>query len=302
MGSGGGPSDTTVTNQVQLPAWAQPYAGEFLGGISSLVNRGLASGYPFSPLTLAPFNQQQQQAFNQTGQTANAEQAPINAGLGQADRILSGAYLNPSSNPYLQATYNEAAQPLVTQFRDATEPGIQAEFARAGSFGGSAQQGAENIAQQNLAQGLTNLGTDIYGGAYQQGMQNLLQEQALLPNLLQGSYAPEQALLGTGGQQQQFGQRQIDTTLQNQQNIYNWPYQLLGQLGAALPTAVGGAYSSQQTGPNPNAISPLEGGLAGLLGAGGLLGALGGGSGLGGGLGLLGSGMSGLYGLLSGLF
>ena len=107
--------------------------------------------------------------------------APIEAGLGQAKQILSGAYLNPSSNPYLQATYNEAAQPLVTQFRDATEPGIQAEFAQAGSFGGSAQRDAENIAQQNLAQGLSNLGTNIYGENYEQGMQNMIREQGLLP-------------------------------------------------------------------------------------------------------------------------
>jgi hypothetical protein len=76
------------------------------------------------------------------------------------------------------------------------------------------------------------------------------------------------------------------------QNKYNWPLQILGQLGAALPTAVGGAYSSQQTAPNPNAIDPISGGLAGLLGVGGLLGALGGGGGGGG----LGGGLSALLG------
>jgi len=282
MGSGGGPGNTTVTNQVALPPWAQPYAGQFLGDISKYVNQGLASGYPFSPQTLAPFNQAQQQGFGLTGALSSGEMGPIAAGLGQANQILSGAYLNPSSNPYLQATYNEAAQPLVTQFRDATEPGIQAEFAQRGSFGGSAQRDAENIAQQNLAQGLSNLGTNIYGQNYEQGMQNMIREQGLLPGLLQGAYTPAQELLGTGDQQQQFAQQQINTRLQNQQNAYNWPFQILGQLGAALPTAVGGAYSSQQSGPNPNAIDPFSGGLAGLLGIGGLLGALGGGGGMGG--------------------
>src|SRR5271166_1127040 len=204
MGSGGGPGNTTVTNQVALPPWAQPYAGQFLGDISKYVNRGLASGYPFSPQTLAPFDQAQQQAFGLTGALSSGEMAPIEAGLGQARQILSGAYLNPSSNPYLQATYNEAAQPLVTQFRDATEPGIQAEFAQGGSFGGSAQRDAENIAQQNLAQGLSNLGTNIYGQNYEQGMQNMIREQGLLPGLLQGAYTPAQELLGAGDQQQQF--------------------------------------------------------------------------------------------------
>jgi hypothetical protein len=90
--------------------------------------------------------------------------------------------------------------------------------------------------------------------------------------------------MNIGGIQQQFGQQGLNTTLQNAENQYNWPFQLLGQLGAALPTAVGGAYSSQQSGPNPNAINPISGGLAGLLGISNLLGTFGGGGGVGDGL------------------
>jgi hypothetical protein len=281
MGSGGGSGHTTVTNQVQLPAWAQPYAAGFLGDIAKYVNQGLASGMPANELSqLAAFTPAQERAFGLTGQMAGAEAQPIAAGLNQANQILSGAYLNPASNPYLQATYNEAAQPMITAFRDATEPGIQAEFAKAGSFGGSAQNAAEGLAQQNLAQGLSNLGTNIYGGAYEQGLQNMIREQALLPSMLSGAFTPMQELSAIGGQQQQQGQQALDIAQQNAISQYNWPFQILGQLGAALPTAVGGAYNSQQTGPNPNAIDPLSGGLAGLLGVGGLLGALNGGSGI----------------------
>jgi len=294
MGSGGGPSSTTVTNQVQLPPWAAPYAAGFSADIGKYVNQGLASGYPFSPIQQSPFTPAQLQGFQQTEQMAGAEGGPIGAGLNQANNILSGAYLNPATDPYLQATYNEAAQPMVTAFRNATEPGIQAEFARAGSFGGSAQQQAEQIAQQNLAQGLANLGTNIYGGAYQQGMQNMIREQGLLPSMLSGAFTPAQELLGIGGQQQAFGQQGLDIALQNEENQYNWPFQILGQLGAAIPTAVGGAYTSRQTGPNPNAIDPLSGGLAGLLGVGGLLGALSGGGGLGGGISALLGGLGSL--------
>ena len=47
MGSGGGPGNTTVTNQVALPAWAQPYAKQFLGDVGSDVKQGSSSGYPF---------------------------------------------------------------------------------------------------------------------------------------------------------------------------------------------------------------------------------------------------------------
>jgi hypothetical protein len=82
--------------------------------------------------------------------------------------------------------------------------------------------------------------------------------------------------MNIGGVQQQFGQEGLNTSLQNVENQYNWPFQLLGQLGAALPTAVGGAYNAQQTGPNPNSLNSTANGLAGLLGFSGLLGGSGG--------------------------
>ncbi len=100
--------------------------------------------------------------------------------------------------------------------------------------------------------------------------------------------------MNIGAMQQQFGQQVLDTALQNLENQYNFPFQLLAQLGAALPTAVGGAYISQQTGPNPNAIDPFSGGLAGVLGLGGLLGALSGRGGLGGGISALLGGLGSL--------
>ena len=282
MGSGGGPGNTTVTNQVALPPWAQPYAGQFLGDISKYVNQGLASGYPFSPQTLAPLNPVQQQAFGQTEALSSGEMAPIAAGLGQANQILSGAYLNPGSNPYLQATYNEAAQPMVTQFRDATEPGIQAEFAQAGSFGGSAQRDAENIAQQNLAQGLSNLGTDIYGQNYEQGLQNMIREQGLLPGLLQGAYTPAQELLGAGNQQQQFAQQQINTNCKISKTRTTGRSKFWGNWEPRYRPPLAARTRRSRADPILNAIDPFSGGLAGLLGIGGLLSALGGGGGMGG--------------------
>jgi len=285
MGSGGGPGNTTVTNQVALPAWATPYAGEYLGDINKYVNQGLASGYPFPAQQVYGFTPDQLTGMNLGSQAAmQANSGLLNPTLSNVAATQSGAYLSPQTNPYLQGTYNAAAAPVTQQFRDATEPGIQAEFARAGSFGGAAQNQAEGIAQQNLGNTLQNLATNIYGGNYEQERQNQIRQQGLVPGLVGASFAPASELMGIGGMQQQLGQETANTALQNAENQYNWPFQLLGQLGAALPTAVGKAYTSQQTGPNPNAIDPISGGLAGLLGVGGLLGSLGGGGGMGGGL------------------
>jgi len=288
MGSGGGPGNTTVTNQVALPAWAQPYAKEFLGDVGSYVKQGLSSGYPFPAEQLYGFTPDQQTGMNLGSQAAmQTSSSLLNPTLSNVAATQSGAYLMPQTNPYLEATYNAAAAPVAQQFRDATEPGIQAEFAQAGSFGGSAQNQTEEIAQQNLGNTLQNLATNIYGGNYEQERQNQIGQQALVPGLENASFAPANELMNIGGVQQQFGQEGLNTSLQNAENQYNWPYQLLGQLGAALPTAVGGAYNSQQTGPNPNSFSSASNGLAGLLGFSGLLGGLGDSGGMDNGLGTL---------------
>jgi hypothetical protein len=151
MGSGGGPGNTTVTNQVALPAWAQPYAKEFLGDVGNYVKQGLSSGYPFPAQQLYGFTPDQLTGMNLGSQTAmQTNSGLLNPTLSNVATTQSGAYLMPQTNPYLEATYNAAAAPVAQQFRDATEPGIQAEFAQAGSFGGSAQNQAEGIAQQNL--------------------------------------------------------------------------------------------------------------------------------------------------------
>src|SRR5271163_1743340 len=150
MGSGGGPGNTTVTNQVALPAWAQPYAKQFLGDVGSYVNQGLASGYPFPAEQVYGFTPEQLTGQNLGSQNAmQTESSSLNPTLSNVAATQSGAYLMPQTNPYLKATYNAAAAPVTQQFRDATEPGIQAEFAQAGSFGGSAQNQTEEIAQQN---------------------------------------------------------------------------------------------------------------------------------------------------------
>lgn len=295
---GGGPSNVTSTTTARLPQFAVPYAKSALSDIGNYVNADLAGGFPGGMLAqVAPLTGLQRQGINLGQQTAEASQGLLAPALSQAEATLSGAYLNPQSNPYLAATYNEAAQPLVQNFRYATEPGIQAEFAHAGSFGGSAQNQTEGLAQQGLANALGNLATNIYGGAYQQGVQNQLKEQALVPSLMAAGFTPSQALLDLGGLSQQQNQARLNAALQNAQSEFNYPFQALGELASAIPVSVGGSYSATTTGPNPNAVNPLAGALAGSLGGYGLASLIGG-SLLGGAAGPLGAGLGGLAGLL----
>ena len=136
--------------------------------------------------------------FSGTGQgqtLSNAAQGLFGnvAGGNTLGNTAAGAMLG--SNPYLDAQYARAAQPLTRAFAEATMPGIDATFARAGRFGGSnAQANAVDTATQNLGRSLTDLGTGLYGGQY--GQERQLQQQAA-QGLMGGQLGAAQGLLGT---------------------------------------------------------------------------------------------------------
>jgi len=85
---------------------------------------------------------------------------------GQQASVIRGDMLN--SNPWIDATYDRAANSVVDKYRDAVQPGIAAQFARAGSFGGSAHQQNEAISRYGLGRNLEELASGIYGRNYSQ--------------------------------------------------------------------------------------------------------------------------------------
>ena len=91
-----------------------------------------------------------------------------NLGLGQAGATLSGAYLDPRSNPWLSATYEQASRPVVSQYMNAIAPSIMAEAGRRGMYGSSAMDEVLGQSRGALGTSLQDLATDIYGGNYQQ--------------------------------------------------------------------------------------------------------------------------------------
>lgn len=67
-------------------------------------------------------------------------------------KTISGAYLDPASNPYLDATYKHSA--------DLVGSGVDSRFSAAGRYGSGAHQAV-------LQEGLDNLANSIFGGNYQ---------------------------------------------------------------------------------------------------------------------------------------
>jgi hypothetical protein len=150
--------------------------------------------------------------------TGMASGIQTNPALQYLNAEASGA--NMGQNPWLEAQYNRAAQPMVQQFREATVPALTSDYAMSGRYGSRAMSSAIGQAQQGVGKQLNDLATGIYGGAYEADRAR----QAAAAQGLTGAYAQDiQNRLGVGN----FLSGVYDQGLQRQ--LYG--AQQLGQLG-----------------------------------------------------------------------
>lgn len=142
--------------------------------------------------------------FNFTGPNAGAARA-------QALETINGKYLSPESNPYLGATYDAAANRAAKAYRYGTAPGIDAQFARAGSFGGSAHQQTKDMASFDFGQSLTDMANQMYGENYSRERQNMLNAGSEAQQYANASVEAERAR--QQATQQQLLQQQLQAAL-----------------------------------------------------------------------------------------
>lgn len=186
MGGSQKPAGTTTTVN-DIPEWQKPYVtGAFNAGKTALDD----------------------------AQAAYAAQQPMNAAAGSHLRsTIAGDYLN--NNPYLDATYNKAANTVSNR--------VNSQFSAAGRYGSGAHTGV-------LTEGLGNLATDIYGGNYQQERQRQFAGSLAAPSFGQGvtqsAFAPAQGYANIV--RQPVGNTQTQPYYQNQ-----WGSALSGLLGGA---------------------------------------------------------------------
>src|SRR5262245_1237092 len=200
----------------------------------------------------------------QLDETANAQAnmqaglAPggmVNQGQNFMNQVLSGQFLDPASNPYLQPYAQGVIGDVTNQFNS-----MMSRAGRGNFTGGDAQQ--------NLAQGITAAAAPIYLNQYNQGMAQLQNMALAAPSYNVAAYgAPTEwanqpfiNLSGTG----KSGTEKTDTT--------TTPSPISTIAGTAL-TALG-AFTG-----NPMMMGA---GLGGLAGGGGMAGGYGGGGGDGG--------------------
>ena len=243
MGSSGGGTSTTTQG---LPAWLLPYAKQFINAYAGQVFPGgqLQTYPPALNQQVAPFTADQLSAMSNLQGIVPQEQALAGLGAGQAGQTISGAYLYPQTNPFLDATFNAAAQGLVNQYQIATAPSTMAAAQHAGQMGSTAFDQQRQFDQYGLGQNLQNLAANIYGTNYSNERANQLAQINQLPTTLSAMTAPQTTLLGVGSLQQQQAQTGLDTATQNAINQFQFPFNLLSGLGGAIGQAGGGAGTS----------------------------------------------------------
>jgi hypothetical protein len=251
---GGGPSSAQSSSTFSAPGWATGDLKKYIESMASQVfgPGGPGGGTNAMPAGLnqqvAPFTPDQQSALSGiSGLTGVAENL---TGLGASDiaQFASGANAGPN-NPYLAAYYGAAAQPTVTNYQNAVQPGLQAQAEQTGSFGGTGMMAQQGVNQQNLGNTLANLGASIYEPAYQQGQQLQFQAGQALPGAAAAMYQPYQAQYGAGAAQQAQTQAGLNTGYQNALTQIQWPFALLSEYGQALGMGLGSGGTTIGTQP-----------------------------------------------------
>lgn len=250
--------DDEVTQRQELPSFLQPYAPLYAQMGYNLSQQPF-NPYPFE--TVAPFTQDQNAAMDMVRQRSMSGSPVVNAAQQQTLNTINGDYLNPSTNPYLQQTFDQAANRVTDAFSRGTAAQTDARFARAGAFGGSAWNEAQQANQRALGDSLAGMAANIFGNNYAQERSRQQQASQFAPNLAAQDYRDAEALLNVGGMQQGLGQQYLTDDYSRFQQAQQYPYQQFQTFGQIFNPALGG--QSTQTMPG---VSPLAGALGGAMG------------------------------------
>ena len=99
---------------------------------------------------------------------ATAGSPLLNLSQQEANRILSGDYLSPTTNPYSQALFNQMADDVTSK--------VQSQFSAAGRLGSAANQ-------EVLADSLGRLANEVYSDQFNRERDAMINTMSTAPTL-----------------------------------------------------------------------------------------------------------------------
>lgn len=183
--------------RVTQTSTVDPFSGEYKSWVAPVKDKVFsafqnpAAGY--TGQLNYPTTGNQQYAFSGFRQAADNQ---------MLQDTIAGKYLTPESNPYIQKTYDMAAQSTMKDLNKMYD-NLNSQFARGGVYNSSARYNALRGATDQAGEILGNMATKLYGDNYNQErgyqLQGLSAQQQLLGNLL-----------NAGNVEQQIGQQGLD--------------------------------------------------------------------------------------------
>lgn len=271
MGGGGAPEVTKQTVVQELPPWVKSFSTRLM---RQSLNESKRPYLPYTGDRIADLNQDITSAVEGTRGLVGQARESLGGARDLLDATVSGDYFR--ANPYLDATFGQAAQRVTDAYSAGTAAQRAAAAARSNALGSSGYNEMVQIDQRALGDRLNDLATQIYGGNYQQERDRQLAAVQGLGQLGQSGLQTEQALFGVGDALRGISQEDLDFLYGQFKERQDYPLRQLDILGSAITQALGrGSGSTTSVSPYMGTrSSPFANVLGGALGGAGLYGSL----------------------------
>ena len=230
---------TTTKIEPEIPSAAQDLWGRLMGGMDEM-------GKPYGGSYTAPLSEQEQMGLKLLSDYGVQGGENNALGMGMLNDTISGKYLNPSSNPYMQKMGNmiteQAKRALGGQANQ-----MGAMFQKSGMGGGSGERMYKNKLISDTNQSLGNSLAGLYGQNYQTERGRQMQAIPMLSQMGMEPLQRAQALMQGGALPRSLAQNDLSSQYQDWLRTTNSPYQYGMSLMQNMPLQYP-QYSYQQGG------------------------------------------------------
>lgn len=224
-GGGGGDSGKSTTT-TEIPAELKPLATAYTNKALELSKQGFN---PYKGQRFENLNQWQLDALNQTRDRAMQGSETVKNAESQLNNIIAGG----NTNPYLDQMVSKAQDSVRSQFNTGA--------VNSGSFGNSGLQ-------EQFADSLGNVATQMYGQAYDQDRARQMQGIGMAQQFGNQAYQDAAQLMNAGQTVQDQFQQARDFNYQQFQERADHPYKQLAAMAGVFGSGLGQTSTTKSSG------------------------------------------------------
>lgn len=234
----------TQTTQTITEPWKvqSPYLEKGFERAEELFNASTPNYYPNQ--TYVPFASETETALQLAKARALQGNPLLNKSQTYADNVMSGNFLNPTTNPYLNN--------LFTTMADKVKTNVNTNFAQGGRYESGAHTGT-------MTEALGDLANKVYGDNYNRERAVMDAMSLKAPQLGDMDYSDIAKLQTVGGAREELSERMLQDAIKRFEFEQRKPYEKLREYQAS----VGGPFGTSQSTIAPLTKNPIMGLLGG---------------------------------------